>query len=170
MPATIDISNVLGSLAQSLNSFLKTTFSIAEDAVVVSSLTSVDGTVLPATQGKIVVTLVGLEQGTVALESEMVLYALFLANRPNYPESLKFLSYVLRYMADNPIRDAANTPGLDPSIATLKVEFVNLAGSPWAPFAQTSAAIYLPSVLYRLTVVGAAQPATHSPLPLVASA
>jgi hypothetical protein len=82
------------------------------------------------------------------------LYALFSVNLNNYTEALKRLSLIIQFFQYRSVFDITNSPSLDPKIEKLLVEMYTLnfeqSNQMWA----TLGGKYLPSVLYKVRLIG----------------
>lgn len=159
-------------VANQLNQFLRRTFELGEDVVVVSNLLEQDGALAPNISNKLVVFLVNVEQDTTSLGRpsgvaslasstskyppvSLNLYVMIAANfgSGNYPEALKFLSNAVSFFQRQPFFDHHSTPDLDKRISKLALSIENLniqdLGSLWGILSGK----YLPSVLYKVRMV-----------------
>ena len=82
----------------------------------------------------------------------LTLQVLFVAKFKTYTESLKFLSYIIRYFQNNPYFDPLNAPELaDHGIEKLLVELVTLPLGEQNEVWNALHTSYLPSVLYKIS-------------------
>jgi hypothetical protein len=104
-------------VVQVLNDYLKNTFKISEDAVVLNKIVELDGSVSPYIQNKIVFTLVHLEEDVFrnqelskSTENHLkydkkkyyFVYVALTSNLNDYAQSLKFLDVSLAFLNENP--------------------------------------------------------------------
>ncbi|WP_020589068.1 DUF4255 domain-containing protein [Desulfobacter curvatus] len=168
------INNVLELVTTSLNRYLKIRFEFSEHMVVLSSLVEPDGTMVSATDNKLVISLVGIERDTCANTSPVVntkgeggasakarpgirlnLYIMVAANfsAGNYNEGLKILSQAIGFFQKHPVFTRHNIPDMDPKIGKLIFSIENMSirdlSSLWSVISNK----YLPSVLYKIQVV-----------------
>ncbi len=160
-------------IAALLNQYLKNTFDLSEDIVIVSNLVENDGSVVAQTNNKIVVFLANMEKDTMpqrqnssaALSNDRLsinskplylnLSIVVAANftGANYQESLKFISQVVSFFQKQPVFDHQNSPELDANIEKLILDIENVQrhdlSSMWSMFG----AKYLPSIVYRVRMV-----------------
>jgi hypothetical protein len=160
-------------IASKLNQFLKATFELSEDIVIVSNLVENDGSTVAQTNNKVVVFVANLEKDTmpksqnqsnwsssgrmavtnapVFLNLQVVVAANF--SGANYPEALKFISQVVSFFQSQPMFNRHNSPDLDPKIDKLILDIENVQrhdlSSMWSMFG----AKYMPSIVYRVRMV-----------------
>jgi len=166
------IHAAVSHIANQLNQFLKRSFDLIEDVVVMSNLSEPDGTPAANINNKLVVFLVNVEKDTtnaryhggagsfdlsstsyppVVLNLFVMVAANFSAS--NYPESLKFLSNAVSFFQRQPVFDHQQTPELDRRINKLVMEIENLStqdlGSLWGILSGK----YQPSILYKVRMI-----------------
>lgn len=167
------IDAAISLIAGQLNQFLKRTFDLDEDAVVISNILEQDGSVATHTSNKLVLFLVNIEReslpfrssnGGAAIADRVVvskppvflnLYLMVASNFPgkNYLEALKFLSNAIRFFQARSSFDHLNTPDLDSSIEKLTLEIENLNVQDLSNLWGALSGKYLPSVLYKVRMV-----------------
>ena len=165
------IHATINHLANHLNQFLRFSYNLAEDIVVVSNLLSQDGSVAPHINNKVVLGLVNIERDATAhraggdsrlMQSAVYsppvylnLYVLVAANfsGPNYPEALKFISSTIAFFQRLPVFDHQSTPDLDSRIDKLVLDIENLKTHELSNLWSVLSGRYLPSVLYRVRMV-----------------
>lgn len=81
------------------------------------------------------------------------LQVLFVSRFSNYEQSLKFLSLIVRFFQKNPVFDKTNSPGLNEEIEKLRMELITLPINQQNELWNSLRATYLPSVLYRVSVL-----------------
>jgi len=154
-----------------LNQFLKRTFDINEDVVVMSNILEQDGNIASLINDKLAVFLVNIEKDstpyskpnggssaadlTIARNPPLYvnLYLMFAANFNNYPEALKFISNTINFFQRRPFFDHHNSPDLDTRIEKLMLEVHNLSIDDLSNLWGVLSGRYLPSVLYKVRVV-----------------
>lgn len=166
--AYIMIYEALTCLADELNDYFKSKHKINEDKVVLSALVNQDGTIAIQGENKIVLTMINMEKETArsmgqksmsALQGEpplnLNIYLLFSAyfTGNNYPEALRFLSFILAYFNNKSVFTTSNTPALHSRIEKLTFEIVDLNPDALSNMWSTIGAKYLPSVLYKVRML-----------------
>jgi hypothetical protein len=162
------LDRTLGFLLAQLNDHLGTRYPSKEPHVVVSSLSTMEGTVPPEIANRVVLTLVNVERegaagpapGPIRTENgtfvrtspplNVNLYVLVSASfGSNYAEALKLLSAVLGYFQGKPAFNAQSAPTFPKGLERLTMEIVNLdvqgVNNLWGNLGVK----YLPSVLYK---------------------
>jgi hypothetical protein len=149
-------------IANELNAFLKTTFHLQEDKVVLSALVNQDGTVAVQGENKIVLTVINLMAHQITVNhpqtvkyphlEDIYIMASAYFNGNNYSDSLKILSLAMDYLEEHPIFTGSNLPTLDHSISSIKVARESLTAEQLYPIWSALGAKYMPSVVYKLTV------------------
>lgn len=167
------INSAISHLATQLNQYLKRSFELSEDVVVVSNLLEQDGSMSPNINNKVVVILTNIEKDTVPYRLPqsgggdgrrigvtrpplyLNLYLMFVANfgGGNYSEALKFISRTIGYFQHNPVFDQLNTPELDPRIEKLILDIENLSIQDLSNLWGLLSGKYLPSILYKVRMV-----------------
>jgi hypothetical protein len=158
-------------VANQLNLFLKRSFDLNEDVVVMSNLLEQDGTLAPNMGNKLVVFLVNVEKETTSsrqafssgLEQavstyppvHMNLYVMIASHfgASNYAEALKFLSNTVSFFQRQPIFDHQQTPDLDKRIDKLVLDIENLNIQDLSSLWGILSGKYLPSILYKVRMV-----------------
>lgn len=190
------IDAAISTITSQLNQFLKRTFELNEDIVVVSNLLEQNGNVAPHVNNKIVVFLINIEKDTVpgrqpgknnvgadrAVLSHpplfLNLYLMFAGHFSgnNYAEALKFLSNTISFFQRNPVLDHQNTPDLDSRIEKLALDIENLSVHDLSSLWGVLSGKYLPSILYKVRMVAfdsgdiaAKVPTLQAPQPSVKS-
>lgn len=167
------IGSAVSHVAGQLNQYLKRTFDLTEDIVVVANLLEQDGTVTPHTDNKLVVFLVNVEKDTaphprrngneVGADRQVVTFPPIYLNLHvmvaahfaggNYAEALKFLSNTVAFFQGRPVLDHANSPELDPRIERLVLDIENLTIQDLSALWTILSGRYLPSILYKVRMV-----------------
>jgi hypothetical protein len=163
------ISHVTGQL----NQFLKRTFDVHEDVVVISNVVEQDGTMAANATNRIVASLVNIEKDASSGSRAAVtggsgltaaatyppihtnLYLLFAGNYngKNYAEALKLLSNTISFFQRNPMFTRQNSPDLDQRIARLSLDIENLNIKDLSSLWSVLSGKYLPSVLYKIRMI-----------------
>lgn len=167
------INSCVTHIAVQLNQYLKNTFDLSEDIVIVSNLIDNDGVIEANTDNKVVIFLANLEKDSMPqrqpqsynspdgrqlvtskplyLNLSLVIAANFTG--ANYQESLKFISHVVSYFQQNPVFDHQNSPELASNVEKLILDIENIhrndLNSMWAMFG----AKYIPSIIYKVRVI-----------------
>lgn len=165
------IHAAVSHIASQLNQFLKRSFDLGEDVVVMSSILEQDGTVAPNINNKLVVFLVNLQKdptaprqgnlGSFDLSASaypplfLNLYVMVAANfgAGNYPEALKFLSNAVSFFQRQPVFDHQITPELDRRIDRLALDIESLNFQDLSSLWGSLSGKYLPSVLYKVRMI-----------------
>lgn len=163
----------INHIAEQLNQYLKRSFDLHEDIVVMSNLVELDGTISPQINNRIIICLVNVEKDTAPRQSPrgatdagarriqhvhplyLNLYLMvaghFAGN--NYAEALKFLSTTIGYFQRRPVFDHVSTPDLDSRIERLTLEIENLQFQELSNLWTVIGGKYLPSVLYKIRMI-----------------
>lgn len=159
-------------IANHLNQYLRSSFDLQEDVVVVSNLLEQDGTPAANINNKLLLFLINVEKDaemarhcgpTPGLERSpasypplyLNLYLVFTGNftGQNYPEALKFLSQTSSYFQRHPVFDHNITPDLDRRIEKLVLEFENVNLRDLSNLWGAISGRYLPSIVYKVRSV-----------------
>jgi hypothetical protein len=167
------INAAVSHLAAQLNQFLKKTYGLSEDIVLMSGLVDAEGHAAPNTNNKLVVFLTNLEKDTVPYRQQIPsevgamrsvvssaplylnLYVMIAANFSggNYSEALKLISGAIAYFQRFPVFDHQVSPGLDARIEKLVLDIENLKIHELSNIWTLLGGKYLPSVLYKVRMV-----------------
>ena len=167
------IDTAISHISGELNQFLKRSFDLDEDVVVVSNILEQDGSVASHVNNKIVVSLVNIEKDTVPFQQQNFasvgsprsvvsnppvffnLYLMFASyfSGNNYQEGLKFISNTISYFQGQPVFDRSNSPGLAGNIDKLILDIENLNMDDLSSLWGILSGKYLPSILYKVRVV-----------------
>jgi hypothetical protein len=82
------------------------------------------------------------------------LYLLFTAKQTDYGEALKVLSFIIQFFQHKFVFDTQNSPTLDPKIERLVLDLHSLNFEQMNHLWGILGGKYLPSVLYKMKVVG----------------
>ena len=167
------IDAAIGHIAGQLNQYLKRTFDLNEDIVVISNILEQDGTVANNVDNKLAMFLINVEKDTVpfrpqnkdttGLDRSVISYPpiflnLYLMvaghfNGTNYPEALKFLSNTISFFQRRPVLDHENTPDMDSRIEKLILDIENLNIKDLSTLWSAITGKYLPSIIYKVRMV-----------------
>lgn len=164
------IHDVLGFLKEQLSQYLRNRESFHEDRVVFMDGERTDTVSFP--KNAITPLLINLEEETamrpgdpyvqvrrdgmrvgVNPEIRINLFVLFVANFSSYEESLKFLSYVIRFFQSNRVFTHESTPQLSPDIDRLIMELVTMPFTSQNEIWNALRTTYVPSVLYKVKMI-----------------
>ena len=158
-------------IANQLNQFLKRSFDLNEDVVVMSNILEQDGTLAPNINNKLVVFLVNVEKETASSRPAsfgsfdrsassyppvfLNLYVMVAGNFSggNYSEALKFLSNTVSFFQRQPVFDHQITPDLDKRINKLALDIENLNFQDLSSLWGVLSGKYQPSILYKVRMI-----------------
>ena len=167
------IDAAISHIAGQLNQYLKRTFDLNEDVVVISNILEQDGTVATNVDNKLAIFLINVEKDTVPFRSQhseargldrsivsyppiyLNLYLMVAGhfNGSNYPEALKFLSNTISFFQRRPVFDHENSPDLDNRIDRLVLDIENLNIKDLSTLWSAITGKYLPSIIYKVRMV-----------------
>ncbi len=167
------IDAAISQIAGQLNQYLKRTFDLNENIVVISNILEQDGTVASNVDNKLVMFLINVEKDTTPFRSQssdttgldrsvisyppiyLNLYVMVAGhfNGNNYPEALKFLSNTISFFQRHPVFDHNNTPELDSRIDKLVLDIENLNIKDLSTLWSAITGKYLPSIIYKVRMV-----------------
>ena len=181
------IDAAISHIANQLNQYLRRSFDLNEDIVVVSNILEQDGSLAANVDNKLVMFLINVEKDTVPFRSQhsqttgldrsvisyppiyLNLYLMvaghFSGN--NYPEALKFLSNTISFFQRRPVMDHENTPDLDSRIEKLILDIENLNIKDLSTLWSAITGKYLPSVIYKVRMVAFDSGDVRSRAPMV---
>jgi len=158
-------------IANQLNQFLKRSFDLNEDVVVMSNILEQDGALAPNINNKLVVFLVNVEKETASSRPAsfgsfdrsassyppvfLNLYVMVAGNFSggNYSEALKFLSNTVSFFQRQPVFDHQITPDLDKRINKLALDIENLNFQDLSSLWGVLSGKYQPSILYKVRMI-----------------
>jgi hypothetical protein len=162
------LDRTLSFLLSQINDHLDTRYPTKEPHAVLSSLSTLEGTVPPDIANRIVLSLVNIEREAAASGSiapvrtesgafvrtspslNLNLYVLISASfGSNYVEALKLLSAVLGFFQGRPVFTAQSAPSFPTGLDKLTMEIVNLDIQGLNNLWGNLGIKYLPSVLYK---------------------
>lgn len=167
------IDSAITHITSYLNQFLRRSFDLTEDIVVISNIVEQDGTVAPGINNKLVAFIVNIEKDTAPYRQlpgspggpdravityppvYVHVYLMFAGHFSgnNYQEALKFISQTISFFQRRPVFDHQNTPDLDPQIDKLILDIENLDIKDLSTLWGVLGGKYLPSILYRVRMV-----------------
>ena len=165
------IYSAITHLVNQLNLFLKRSFDLSEDVVVMSNILEQDGTLAQNVGNKLVMSLINIEKESASTRPpsadsymstaasypplDLNLYVMVAANFGcgNYAESLKFLSNAIAFFQRQPCFDHATTPDLDKRISKLVLDIENLNIQDLTGLWGVLSGKYQPSILYKVRMV-----------------
>jgi hypothetical protein len=162
------ILEALSCLAEEMNQYFRNKLKVNEEKVILSAITNQDGTVAIQGENKVVITLVNIEKESVAKNTtsggrggdispsvSVNLFLMFSAyfSATNYPESLRFIDFVIAFLQEKSVFTSANTPRLDNSIEKLSFEMESPGAEKLNNIWATMGAKYMPSVLYKMRML-----------------
>lgn len=159
----------LSCLVDEMNEHFRSRLKVNEQKVVLSSLVNQDGTVAIQGENKLVVTLINIEKEPVRGFSQKgggiitnssppvnvnlnILFSAFFS-QGNYPEALRFISFIIGYFVQKPVFTHANTPALDTRIDKLSFEMLDLNTDTLSNLWSSLGAKYMPSVVYKMRML-----------------
>lgn len=165
------IYEALSCLTDEINEYFRNKLRINEDKAILSGIVNQDGTIAIQGENKIVITLINIEKeitgksntggitgGSIANKSASMninLYILFSAyfGSNNYPEALRFLSFIMAYFQYKNVFTPANTPRLDDGIDKLVFEIASITPEQLNNLWGSMGAKYMPSVIYKMRML-----------------
>ena len=165
------IYEALSCLAEEINEYFRIRLKISEDKVVLSAIVNQDGTVAIQGENKILITLVNIERESIGKSNSGIpgssvlinkssaltinLYVLFSAyfSNGNYPEALRFISFIIAYFQQNSVFTRMNTPRLDADIEKLVFELAPISPEQLNNIWGSLGAKYMPSVVYKVRML-----------------
>lgn len=165
------IYEALSCLADEINEYFRIRLKISEDKVVLSAIVNQDGTIAIQGENKILVTLVNIEKESIGKSNSGIpgstvlinksnaltinLYVLFSAyfSNGNYPEALRFISFIIAYFQQNSVFTRMNTPRLDVDIEKVVFELASISPEQLNNIWSCLGAKYMPSVVYKVRML-----------------
>ena len=157
------IHNIVTSISDRLDEYVKNKLSLTDDAVIISSIVDIKGNVNQDIENKICVFLLNIEEEKVTknVSSQipgvrnpvsMNLYLMFSAyfSNFNYLESLQYISIVIEFFQNHNYFDNLNTPMLSNRVDKLYAEFNNISMDEINKLWSNIGANYVPSVSYKI--------------------
>ncbi len=179
------IANVLELIRQQLDSYFQNVSRRSDDWVILSNVFDNQGGFYGATDNKIVMFLANIAHETVistytpavrtgsgsyaAVPPPLYidLFVLFYANfsNANYVQGLRSISRTISYFQQNPAITRDTTPGLDPAVDKILMEFTNLDMINSNYLMGMMGVKYLPSVFYKLRMIPFVSSAMQAAIP-----
>jgi hypothetical protein len=168
------IHTVLELITEALNQHLRIQHEFSENMALLSGIVEPDGSVIPAADNKLLVSLVSIEKDTSMNTSPVArrkgpdvvtttrhagihlnLYIMMSANftATNYAEGLKILSHTIGFFQKQPVFTRSNMPDLDTGISKLMFSIENLSIKDLSSLWSVISNKYVPSVLYKVRLV-----------------
>lgn len=164
------IHEVLGFLKEQLSQYLRNRESFDEERVVFMDGERTDSVSFP--KNAITPLLINLEEENVMRpgdpyvqvrrdgtrvgvnpEIRLNLFVLFVSNFASYEESLKFLSYVIRFFQSNRVFEHESTPDLSAGVDRIIMELVTMPFTSQNEIWNALRTTYVPSVLYKVKMI-----------------
>lgn len=165
------IYETLSCITEEINKHFSRQLHVNEDKVVLSGLVNQDGSIAIQGENKVLVTLINIEKepmskgitgsssGAVSARTQpplcINLYVLFSAyfSSNNYPEALRFISFIMAYFQSHNVMTAAGTPSLDRRIDKVIFEMESMGAERLNNVWATLGAKYMPSVVYKMRML-----------------
>lgn len=167
------IQKAVTFIASELNNYIRkrNQFSSSERMVVVSNLVNPDGAIALKEENKIVLSLVNIQRETLVgkpgsqtgtdMHSRMApphYYNIFILFSAYFKENLteeglRYLSQVLTFFQSNPFSDHSTSPSMPSEIRKLVYDFHTMSFSDMSNMWGALGAKYLPSALFRVSVL-----------------
>jgi len=165
------IYEALSCIVDEMNDYFKVKLKINEEKIIISGLVSQDGTVAIQGENKIIITLVNIEKEPVLNNSSAAgggkvfssasnpaninIYILISAyfTAPNYPEALRFLSFIISFLQEKSVFTKSNTGRLPDNINKLTLEMESLGFEKLNNIWATLGAKYMPSLVYKVRML-----------------
>ncbi len=180
------IQNVLPTIANELNVYLKSRYNSIEDKVIISNLINQDGSVAVEGSNQIVVSLINVtEESTlrasannqligssflefappVTINLTLIFSAFFISK--NYLEALKYLSGVIYFFQSKPLFTNQNTPGLTTNVDKVHFDMLSMQPQELMNIFSMMGAKYMPSVVYKMKMLTFSQDNIIDELPSI---
>lgn len=165
------IYEALSCLVDEINEHFRIRLKVSEDKVILSAIVNQDGSIAIQGENKILLTLINIEKETVGRNNSSLsvasiginkspvltvnLHVLFSAyfSNGNYPESLRFISFIIAFFQQKSAFNRVNTPRLDPEIDKLIFEMANISPEQLNNVWGCLGAKYMPSVIYKIRML-----------------
>lgn len=165
------IYEALLCLTEEINEFFRNRLKINEEKITLSAIVNQDGSIAIQGENKVLVTLVNIERETVGKSNSGIpggltqinknaaltinLYVLFSAyfSDGNYPEALRFISFIIAYFQQKSVFTRVNSPRLSPEIEKLVVEMAPITTEQLNNIWGSLGAKYMPSVVYKVRML-----------------
>lgn len=165
------IYEALSCLAEEINEFFKNRLKIGEEKVILSAIVNQDGTIAVQGENKILITLVNIEKENIGKSNSGIpgsstlinrssslsinIYVLFSAyfSSGNYPEALRFISFIIGYFQQKSVFTRSNTPRMSVEIEKLIFEMAHITPEQLNNIWGCLGAKYMPSVIYKVRML-----------------
>lgn len=164
------IYECLNCLAEEMNAFFKSKLKIHEDKVIVSAIVNQNGSIAVQGENKVLITLVniirdtnmkreGLSGAGLSLNTakpiciQLYLMVSCYFSDANYPEALRFLSFIIGFLQEKNVFDHTNTPRMDKDLEKLIFEMESVEPERLNNIWSILGAKYMPSVLYKVRMI-----------------
>ena len=165
------IYDALLCITEEINEYFSAKLKINEDKVLLSGIINQDGSIAASGENKILLTLINIERENIGKSNavregvksgvhappamNINLYVLFSAyfGGSNYPEALRFLSFIISYLQNKNVFTKSNTPKMGDNIEKLIFEMENLSTERLNNVWATLGAKYMPSVYYKVRML-----------------
>ncbi len=161
------IHNIVSTLVNQLNEFIRNELGLADDMVIASNLMDIKGGALMQIENKVCVFIQNIEeekmlkntsfQANAGMAPPMFIniYVVVAANfpEPNYREALRYISMVIEFFQGKPLFDRSNTPELPPSVDKIALEYYNQSIQDLNNLWSLIGAKYIPSVVYKVKLL-----------------
>jgi hypothetical protein len=175
------IHNVMTTIAQELNEFIRNELNLSEDIVVVNSLVDLKGDPSMQIENRVCLFLQRIEEEKVAKSGgfqsnpgvappvRVGLHIVFAANfpDPNYREALRFISLILEFFQGKGTFDRSNVPSLPAGLEKLTFDLMDLDYSEMNNLWSLIGAKYLPSLVYKVRMLTFSQNMIREDVPSV---
>lgn len=161
------IHNIVSTLVNQLNEFIRNELGLADDMVIASNLMDIKGGSLMQIENKVCVFIQNIEeekmlkntsfQANAGMAPPMFIniYVVVAANfpEPNYREALRYISMAIEFFQGKPLFDRSNTPELPPSVDKIALEYYNQSIQDLNNLWSLIGAKYIPSVVYKVKLL-----------------
>jgi len=161
------IHNIVSTLVNQLNEFIRNELGLADDMVTASNLMDIKGGSLMQIENKVCVFIQNIEeekmlkntsfQANAGMAPPMFIniYVVVAANfpEPNYREALRYISMAIEFFQGKPLFDRSNTPELPPSVDKIALEYYNQSIQDLNNLWSLIGAKYIPSVVYKVKLL-----------------
>lgn len=165
------IYEALSCLVDEINEHFRIRLKVSEDKVILSAIVNQDGSIAIQGENKILLTLINIEKETVGRNNSSLsvasiginkspvltvnLHVLFSAyfSNGNYPESLRFISFIIAFFQQKSAFNRVNTPRLDSEIDKLIFEMASISPEQLNNVWGCLGAKYMPSVIYKIRML-----------------
>tara|TARA_B100000902_G_C27186400_1_gene851592 strand:- start:304 stop:849 length:546 start_codon:yes stop_codon:yes gene_type:complete len=161
------INNIIISISDRLNEFIKNKLSLDEDKVIVSNLVDLNKNLNLEIENKLSCFLLNIEEDKISKNSQFnnspgqsppiiiniyVMFAAYFTNS-NYLESLRYISLVIEFFQIYNVFDSSNTPLISPGIDKVYVEISNVSIEEISKLWGNIGTSYIPSIAYKIKQV-----------------